>query len=735
MNEMIKFSGMVKQYNGEFKNTCISTYDKVENAYPDKYNKNLNNCLVFGKDLPKASGLKVVVTCDLVKGKSGKQHLTCNDWHFLWPTSIKNIRALFIETLVNTSLISTDKLDNLLKTHENDFMKAFKDVNLTSLVSVFCPKGSNEKFVNEMKNSLNKLNKIYNYDLDLRCERSGISKATVSTILNHYRIDRLDKLNNPYDCMSTCGLSFDMCGRIARIIGKKDINGCILACTKNILANMGEKSKHLYFDYESIGIKVIKKINDGVTFEMFDKVIENNVKKEESPFYVSNYEGKKIIMFKKDMQNEVDAARKLNSLINNTNSARVNEEISALVANLNNHGYTFTSEQLEAIKTSLQNRVSIITGGPGTGKTTVIKGIIDVYRTISSLPITCMAPTGKAASRMREETGIEASTIHSAIKMIPGEESELKRIDRGLVIVDECSMIDQDTFTKMLKMISNGSTLILLGDVNQLPSVGRGNVLNELIKSNMIMTSTLTAVKRQEETSSIIENSNRILDENDDLLFDENCHLLNMKDNDTDKLVKLYLDNVKKYGEDDVMALCPLRNEGARKFKMVSSKLNLLLRDAINPLKEGLDTIKVATKDGEIAFRAGDRVMSWKNMDDVLNGDIGKIVKIEHDAAFINWENGVSCAYNKEEMSNLTLAYSMSVHKSQGSEYKCVIMPFLSAQNCALFNRNLIYTGLTRAKQECIFVGDDMAISKAIKTYDTSVRNSLLSYRVKTNMM
>ncbi len=735
MENMIRFSGVVGSYNGQFNNVWVDTFDKVKNSYPSKYKKGLNSCLVFGSDLPKAYGLKVFMNCNLKNNKNGKSYLACDKWSFLWPNSIKSIRALFVETIIKSSLISIDKLDDLLKEKEEEFLNAFKDGDLSTLLPLLCPIGSSKEMIEDMTNCLNDINKYHDSNLAIKLEKYGVSLDIQKRILDYYKITSLSDLNNPYDCIETLGLSFDMCKRIAKAINKKDLNSSVSACTKSVLVNLGESSKNLYFDYEMIGNRVIKMLNDIITFDNFNEVISKCSKDPDSFIYVNEYDNKKIIMLKKDMENELCAAKKLKLLTNCSNSQTINELISSCVSKLNGSSeFSFTNEQLTAIATSLQNKVSIITGGPGTGKTTVVKGIIKVYKMIHGMHITCMAPTGKAASRMAEATGIKASTIHSAIKMIPNEASELRKIDKGLVIVDECSMIDQETFTRMLDMIQTGSTLVLLGDVNQLPSVGKGNVLNELIKSNMIKTSVLTMNKRQDNASSIVENSFRILDQNSALLFDENTRLLDLEDNNTDALINLYLESVQKYKEDEVMVLCPLRNQGTRKLNMVSSKLNLLIRDFVNPLKEEQEVFVVNTKDGVIDFRVGDRVMSWKNMDDVLNGEVGKITYLDNSVVNITWENGQTCAYNNEEMANITLAYSMSVHKSQGSEYKCVIMPLLSKHTCGLFNRNLIYTGLTRAKEECIFVGDKKAIDKAIKTCDTSVRNSLLAYRLKTNM-
>ncbi|MBR5005376.1 MAG: AAA family ATPase, partial [Erysipelotrichaceae bacterium] len=339
---------------------------------------------------------------------------------------------------------------------------------------------------------------------------------------------------------------------------------------------------------------------------------------------------------------------------------------------------------------------------------------------------------------------------HKTLKIIPGvEQSEydLRLLDRGLVIVDEVSMVDQDTMARLVSSVRSGSTLILIGDRDQLPSVGRGDVLNQLIKSGAIPVSKLTEIFRQKGGSLIIDNAQKINRGEADLTYDDKFQYIKCTDKDIDLLKNLYLDRVNKYGIEQVAVLYPLRQYSEEKnLLMVSDHLNSVLQDAVNPHKEGDPEIKFSyfNKDGKKAnacFRIGDRIMSWKNKDDVSNGDLGFITKIRYDAfegeryIEIQWDNGNQTTCTMDELEDVGLAYSMSIHKAQGMESKAVIMPFLNEHKenggSSMYKRNLIYTGVTRAKEECILIGDTEAIGYCVKSAVTDTRRSYLSKRLK----
>lgn len=399
--------------------------------------------------------------------------------------------------------------------------------------------------------------------------------------------------------------------------------------------------------------------------------------------------------------------------------------------------YPLSKNQQLACVRSLQSKVSIITGGPGTGKTTILKCLISTYQKLIGGQVTCMAPTGKAARRMSESTGLPASTIHSRLGLVAveGLKVETNQIQSGLVVVDEVSMVDTVLMSKLAENLAEGCHLVLVGDVDQLPSVGEGAVLSELISSGCIPTSRLTETFRQGDGSVIITNSAKVnsgrydLEYNDDFRFVEASGELDA----VQKITSVYKHAVDTYGIDNVALLCPLRNNREGQHPCSSDGMNPVLQNIFNPVTPETKLLKSGTKE----FRLNDRVMKWSNGEKSSNGDIGVVKRFLVDrgvpAMEVDWDNGNLEIIRKQDFDSLTLSYSMSVHKSQGSEYACVIMPVISEQKCPLFNRAILYTALTRSKAKIILVGDHGAIKTMCTTQSCTKRNSLLATRLVYN--
>ncbi|MBP3399122.1 MAG: AAA family ATPase, partial [Erysipelotrichaceae bacterium] len=576
----------------------------------------------------------------------------------------------------------------------------------------------------------------------------GVDNRKANKIYDMFGADSMDTVKtNPFICMEVSGIGFLTCDRIARTLGiALESKERIIAATKFVLESMLSKGD-LYFPVKKVMERVCEaySIRKGYWTQTIRADLDDVTGHH---FYL--HEGN--LMLRTDGENETKVSRRIMLLSDSQLPALSDiDKIRQIALKLNENRIPKLSDnQLEAAIKSIASPVSVITGGPGTGKSTITKMIIDIYRELVYLPITCMAPTGKAASRMTECTGLPAATIHKTLKIIPGvEQSEydLRLLDRGLVIVDEVSMIDQDTMAKLVSSVRSGSTLILIGDRDQLPSVGRGDVLNQLIKSGAIPVSKLTEIFRQKGGSLIIDNAQKINRGDTNLSYDEKFQYIKCTDKDVDLLKDIYLDRVNKYGIDQVAVLCPLRQYSEEKnLLMVSDHLNSILQDAVNPHKDGEPEIKFTyfNKDGKKAnacFRIGDRIMSWKNKEDVSNGDLGFIRRITYDVLEgeryidIDWDNGNKTTCTIDDLEDIDLAYSMSIHKSQGTESKAIIMPFLNEHKenggSAMYKRNLIYTGVTRAKEECILLGDSEAIGHCIKSAVTDTRNSYLSKRLK----
>lgn len=391
--------------------------------------------------------------------------------------------------------------------------------------------------------------------------------------------------------------------------------------------------------------------------------------------------------------------------------------------------------QKEAVLMALSNKASIITGGPGTGKSTILKYIIDVRKMlVPKSSIRLLAPTGRAARRMAETAGIEATTIHKFLGIIPSENGyvSMKEPDDipDFVAVDEMSMVDMNIFDHLLKTLDGKAQIVLIGDPDQLPSIGAGQVLSDLISSQVIPLCQLDKIFRQDEKSSIVVNSRLIKHQDTNLRYDDNFRLIDEPNmvKASDQIVKVFLEEVDKYGLDSVQVLTPYKVN----TECGSEQLNIKMQNAINPKTLGSASCIVKKKE----FRVGDKVMQHKNtaIDDtiVCNGDIGYITAItqttEGPRVSIDF-NGEVCTLDEEAMKNISLAYTCTIHKSQGAEFSAVIMPIMWQHQCMLY-KNLLYTGVSRAKKEEIIVGSKTAIDYAIGNEQIKKRETRLSVRI-----
>lgn len=393
-------------------------------------------------------------------------------------------------------------------------------------------------------------------------------------------------------------------------------------------------------------------------------------------------------------------------------------------------------KQKEAIKACLHHGVLVLTGGPGTGKTTVIKGILSILKA-QGLKIRLAAPTGRAAKRLSETTGQKALTIHRLLEannLAQDDNLQLgfskdidDQLDADVIILDEVSMVDIVLMHHFLNAVPDGCRIILVGDTDQLPAVGPGSVLKDIIRSQKIPAIRLDEIFRQAQTSMIIQNAHiinagRLPDirkQYSDFVFYE----LNDDTSITQKILDLCTKDLPHEGFDvlkDVQILSPMH-----RFLCGVENLNLMLQEQLNP-KKNQDELKYSSQ----TFRVGDKVMHIRNnyQKNVFNGDIGFIQDINNEKLTVDYFDHI-VTYEKNELNELTLAYASSVHKSQGSEYKVVIIP-LSTSHYIMLQRNLLYTAITRAKQKVIIVGSKKALMTAIQSNRTQKRYTLLAERL-----
>ena len=398
----------------------------------------------------------------------------------------------------------------------------------------------------------------------------------------------------------------------------------------------------------------------------------------------------------------------------------------------------YSKEQREAIKSAFCNMLLVITGGPGTGKTTIINAITTILEK-NNLSYALAAPTGRAAKRMQEATDSEANTIHRLVGIRPdmpiAEYNEENPIDKDYIIVDEMSMVDIFLMKSLLDAIGENTALILVGDSDQLPSVGPGNVLSDILNSNA-KSIRLKKIFRQAGQSNIIVNAHRINEGNYPILNQPNkdFFFINTTANDFNKMLLQLIENRLP----NFYKLDPIKDIEV----LALSRKTAWGVDAINKsIQETLNKEKLFLKINDRIFKLHDKVMQVRNNydlraqnhvtndDGVYNGDIGIITDIETDeeSLEVQFDDGKIVKYKKEDIKDLDLSYAITVHKSQGSEFKCVIIPMMQVAPM-LLTRNLFYTGVTRAKDLVILLGDKRYIKKMVDNNRANVRNSNLTY-------
>lgn len=417
-------------------------------------------------------------------------------------------------------------------------------------------------------------------------------------------------------------------------------------------------------------------------------------------------------------------------------------------------GISLSLGQKAAVRMIFKDQISIITGGPGTGKTTVTKAILHVHQKVfgDKAKVILMAPTGRAARHMSEATGLPAYTIHSALDWKPHEDGPSffcrdrqvgapKDLDTTLVILDEVSMADLEIMSLLLRRLPDNARLVLVGDEDQLPSVACGNILHELIRSGCIPLIRLDTIFRQAEGSPIIENASRIKAGNPNLVQRQGFQIYEESNtyNVFRRACNLYKRSVEKYGIDDVILLCPYRG----KSEINVNILNRNLQHIMNPASKNELSLSL-NRDAKTKFYSGDRVMQMRNTEEALNGDIGVIHAVEQIknqdkseesqiTALVEFNgDGITHAYQSATAKELDLAYCTSVHKSQGTEFGTVIL-VISRGHKAMLRRNIVYTAITRARKNVAIITEaapKTALMYAIKNDKMDTRYSLLADRI-----
>ena len=400
-------------------------------------------------------------------------------------------------------------------------------------------------------------------------------------------------------------------------------------------------------------------------------------------------------------------------------------------------GFHLSDEQRMAVQTALSNSLTVVTGGPGTGKTAIQKAMIKLYyREHPDKKVTCCAPTGKAARRMTEATEHASSTIHRALGLMADEDGAFADpdvLEGNFIIIDEISMLDNSLADALFRAIRVGAQIVLVGDINQLPSVGAGNVLKDIIDSGVIPVVRLEKVFRQKGDSRIAINASKMKNGNTDMEYGRDFQFFDSPDIATSAIMiaDKYEREVRRIGLDNVTVLLPLR----RDTDLGVNNLNPVLRDRINPPQDDLPEYSAGKNR---LFRKGDKVTQTRNFEDVSNGDMGYITDIterDHDTYItIDFGDNRIKEYDSSEIDMIDLGYALTIHKSQGSEYQSCLIALHNEFGSQMLTRPLIYTAITRGKKAIGIVGERSALEKSIENDHSNERYTGLKDRLQLSM-
>ncbi|MEB3028701.1 ATP-dependent RecD-like DNA helicase [Parvimonas micra] len=609
-------------------------------------------------------------------------------------------------------------------------------------------RGIGKKSIEKIKKSVEELK--FSKNILFHLTGLGISLSLSKKIYNIFRENTLEVINeNPYKLIKNVkGIGFLKADEIAlkNNLDKNSpyrIESAILYVLTQKAINFG----HVYYPKEKLTNEVSKLI--GVETELIEPVYMNLLLSSE--VVIDNSFEESNIYLDYLYVSESYIASKLAKMALNDDFKilfDIEKEIKEAIKSLS---IKLSKIQIDAIKSCFEENISIITGGPGTGKTTIINTISKIYLD-NGYNISLCAPTGRAAKRIEETTGIEAKTIHRMLGYIPSsyddighfEYNEDNPLDTDVIIIDEMSMVDVVLFEKLLRGMKDNTRLVIVGDVDQLPSVGAGNVLRDLINSKKIKYTKLVDIFRQSESSNIIVNAHKINNGQEPILNEKNSDFFFLKTETPAITRNVVVDLISKrlpnaYGYDfskDIQILTQSRKGICGVFE-----LNRLLQDILNPKTETTDELLVGNK----LFRVNDKVMQTKNnynlsfVDSdgeenfgVYNGDMGHIIFIDKSSKklTVEMDDKRLIDYTLEDLDNLELAYAITIHKSQGSEFKSVIIPMFDGYKL-LQTRNLLYTAITRAKENIVLVGDKNVMNNMIRNNTINSRYSNLENRIK----
>ena len=704
---------------------CIFLYETEDTSVPEqvrcKQKGTTFRFTAIGNNLPDTDAVELNMQGSWIKNKFGLQ-FQVDTYEEILPQTIEGIMGYLSSGLIKgigpkTAEQIVDKFG--LRTFE--IFDQYPD-NLLQI------KGITEKKLQRIIDSYHGSHAVR--DLAAYLTPFHVTPGKIQKIYEHFGSEALEVVKKqPFMLCQISGFGFLTVDEIAkanhcRLNDPMRIAGCIHYCME-----LATQEGHLYQEKEKVQKMVWEQLNYGYSHEVVKEVEVSNelyrLVKENVMYFEDG-----ALYAAKLHRYECEAAKRLAELL--IQDSEELQQIDYLIAEAQRElGILLAVKQVEAVRKAFCHLISIITGGPGTGKTTVQKVILHINEKLGGKRVLLTAPTGRASRRMAESTGYpDAMTMHSAMGLNGEEDCEMMsdQFEDDLVLADEFTMSDMRLSWEFFRHIKKGCRVVLIGDVNQLPSVGPGNVFRELVMCGVIPVTVLDMVFRQAENSRIALNAHRMLENNAQLDYGEEFEFIpaDSAAEAAEIIEATYCRAVEKYGLDHVQVLTPFRKRGEASV----DALNNTLWEIMNP--KALE--KAEIKSGKRTFRVGDRIIHNKNMNQISNGDIGYVEDIYLDEegemlAKLVFSEGRSVKYSSNELELIEHAYVTTVHKSQGSEYKVVILPWLP-MFYTMLRRNILYTAITRAKIAVKIVGSRHAIYKAVHNTECDKRNTRLGERV-----
>lgn len=699
-------------------------------------NGTYNTCV--GKMVSTNIGENIAMEGEFTNSKYGLQ-FSFSSYEIIMPTTLKGIEQYLCSGLIKGVGPVTAK--NIVAHFKEETFDII-EMSPSSLAEV---KNISIKKALDIGEKFKELKKLQNSVMFL--QKYNISTNMALKIYEIYGERTIDTVkNNPYRLVEDIsGVGFLTADRIAKNIGiphnsEFRVRASLLHCLMTAVERTGNTflPKQMLLTNAVATLDLSYEANEALFSSALDSLVLDKTCK------IMWHNNMEIVMQAQYYFYEYSVAQKL-SLLNQSVITKQLDLTDEIIHFEEINHISFHEEQKNAIKNSINSGVSVITGGPGTGKTTIVKCIIDIL-TQNNQRFMLLAPTGRASKRLSDSTGCEAKTIHRALEVTQGNTSrfvhnENNPFETDAVIVDEVSMVDVALMNHLCKALPRDCKLILVGDKDQLPSVGAGNVLDDILNSGKITVSMLTKIFRQDENSLIITNAHLInsgkmplIDNTSkDFFFEERLDLNSIKDSIID-MVTRRLPSFTSLDSTQIQILAPLK-AGVCGI----DNLNRTLQEKLNPPSLHKQEIVV----GETIYREGDKVMQtannynliWKRLngfleeegEGVYNGDIGFIESIDFQTneVLVLFEDGRKCVYPRTEISQLSLAYAITIHKSQGSEFDIVVMPVIAGASMIL-TRNLIYTAVTRAKKMVVLVGEKKNLKRMVSNNYTTQRFTLL---------